>query len=289
MPYGIATKDQYLPPSSEEAGRMLNETLDLGVNMIDTARLYGDSETLIGKYLHTRRQELVLATKVAVSPTSSPSAVVSKSLDRSLRELRTETVDILYLHSASSEVISEPAVEEALAEEIERGRVRFLGATVYGEQAALDAIAAGYFDCLQIPYNMLDQEAAKRIFPLSVQRGIGLIARSTLLKGVFTPKLRDLPNDLKHLGDATRELCRALEVTPEELPIFAIRFCLTAPEVASALIGTIRSTELRLAIDAMSEGPLSAGELGSIMAVKDAYSEPLGSLLDPSDWPRSVY
>src|SRR5262249_13465754 len=110
LDYGIPANGDNIRPSEQDAIRLLNETLDLGVTFVDTARVYGTSEELIGKALKHRRNEYVLATKLAPIrredlSNSGLRDQVRTSVAESLRNLQTDWIDILLIHSAPTGVI----------------------------------------------------------------------------------------------------------------------------------------------------------------------------------------
>jgi aryl-alcohol dehydrogenase-like predicted oxidoreductase len=172
MNYGIPTAGEHLRPSEKQATHLLNRALDMGVNFIDTARIYGESEAVIGHALKPRRDEYILATKVAPSnDTSLTDGEIKRrtkeSLAESLRTLQTDVIDLLQIHSASVEVIRRGAIIEAIQEAQQEGKVRFTGATTYGEEAALAVIEDGRYDCLQVAYSLLDRGLETKVLPLA--------------------------------------------------------------------------------------------------------------------------
>ena len=102
MDYGIPMQGDHLQPSEAEATRTLNCALDLGINLIDTAQAYGESEAIIGRALKSRRNEYILATKIAGLSWEGYTGVefreqVEASITESLRTLQTDTIDLLYI------------------------------------------------------------------------------------------------------------------------------------------------------------------------------------------------
>src|ERR1700722_20353725 len=180
LDYGIQANDGHMRPSEADAIRLLNEALDLGINFIDTARIYGNSEELIAKALKERRREYLLATKISPFSISDSSASdlsghIHKSVEMSLRMLQTDYVDLLMLHSASPELIQRmELLSEILHRLLRSGLVRYVGASVY-EDAGIDALRCGEFACLQIGYNVLDRRPEETIFPVAEQKGVGII------------------------------------------------------------------------------------------------------------------
>lgn len=255
LDYGIAAAGEVLRPSYEEAERLLHRALDLGINVIDTARAYGDAEAIIGRALRDRRREFVLVTKTAADR-------VEESIAESLRLLGTDHVDVLMLHCKAGEV---PVRSEALEQVLTRGQARFLGASVYGSTVPVG------FDAVQIAWNPLDRR------PAALHYGsAGLMARSVLMRGALTHRHTLLPESLAPV----RQAIHALAAFGLPLPELAYRYVLSQPRPVTALIGTGRLHELAACCEYASRGPLPADLLRALEGVT------LGeALLDLSQWP----
>jgi aryl-alcohol dehydrogenase-like predicted oxidoreductase len=160
--------------------RLLGEALDAGLNVIDTAECYLDSEALIGRAVAHRRREYYLLTKCGHAsgidlPDWDP-RLLTASIERSLRRLRTDAVDVVQLHSCSVDVLRRGGVIEALQRAREAGKTRYLGYSGDGE-AARYAVTCGAFDTLQTSVNIADQEAIDLTLPLATTHGLGVIAK----------------------------------------------------------------------------------------------------------------
>ena len=260
MDYGIGADARR--PSADEAARILHRALDLGINFIDTARAYGDSESVIGRSLAGRRREFVLCTKVL------PDADAVESVEHSLRELQTDVLDIVMIHCrAGDDVLPSP---ERLLRCREAGKLRFIGASVYGEVAALSAMDAG-FDCLQVAHSVLDRRMERRVFPEALRKNIGIVVRSVLLKGVLTPRAAQLPDALGPLKDA------ALRLGPlASLPELAYRYVLGQCPPHTALVGASCVEEVEAAVRFASLRPLESPPDAALL--DDRY-------LNPANWP----
>ncbi|MCC6589414.1 MAG: aldo/keto reductase [Bryobacterales bacterium] len=275
MDYGIPGAGDHGRPSEENAARLLNRVLDLGINYIDTARAYGESEAVIGRAIASRRAEYVLCTKVLPKESRDE---IEASLTESLRSLRTEAVDILMIHSAPASMIETGLAAEHLLRLKERGWFRFLGASVYGEDAALAAIDAGVFDCLQIAYSMLDRRPEAKTIPAAQKAGVGLVARSVLLKGALSHRYRALPDVLDPLK---QQVERFGELVGAHLPEAAYRYVLARDVPETVLVGTANVAEVEAAVEYAAKGPLPAETVQAIAA------EPLLTdyELNPGKWP----
>lgn len=285
MDYGIHAAGAASRPNEKDAAWMLNRALDLGVNFIDTARAYGDSEAIIGRALKRRRSEFTLATKVqaADSLNGSLKKAIRLSVERSLVALQTDIIDILQLHSAPLEVLRRGEAVEILKELQREGSIRFLGVTVYGQEAAMEAIQAGAYDCVQIAYNALDRESGQQVLAAAEERDIGIVVRSVLLKGALSYRYQHLPETLSELKSAVARVAAIADARSMSLPELAFRFVLRQPAVSTALVGASSVEELEAAIKFSSRGPLPDEIVAEIEAVTLSRPEQLY----PGNWPIS--
>lgn len=283
LDYGIATKGDHFRPSKSDAARLLNETLDLGINFIDTARAYGTSEEVIGEALKHRRKDYLLATKIGAFQIAGMDAQavashIEKSVETSLKLLQTDYIDLLMLHSAPIEMIQQMDLLRGAIDRLHRnGSIRYFGASVY-EEAGAAAVACGDFQCLQIGYSVLDRRPEQAVLPQAEDKGVGVVARSVLLKGVITPRYRDLPDDLASLKSAVTKLESLAHQAGMSLPELAFRYVLSSNVVA--LCGTARTDEIQSAVEYANRGPLARDLLAQIRQIEVA--EP--SLLNPGNW-----
>ena len=193
------------PQDDNDSIAAINKALDLGVNFIDTALAYGNghSEEIIGRVLKerkTKREDIYIATKIP--PTSwppppysqakdaFPKAKLISSVEQSLRNLDTDYVDLIQLHSWRENWTNDTDWYETLTELKEKGKVRFIGISVHDnmEDEALGLIETGRTDTIQVVYNALSQTPQKNLFPLAIKHNIGIIARVPLAYGALTGK-----------------------------------------------------------------------------------------------------
>ena len=286
MDYGMPVAGENRRPAEGTAARLLNRALDLGINFIDTARAYGTSEEVIGRALKGRRQEYILATKVAPPEAGELSDAevrrhVGGSIADSLRALQTDVIDLLQIHSASAEIIRRGQVIEAIQAAQRTGQVRFAGATTYGDEAALAALEDGRYDCLQAAYHLADRYLEEKVLPLARQKDVGIVVRSVLLRGLLTHRHTFIPAQLAELRAAIQQLGALAGAEGASLPELAYRFVLGHPAVATALVGTSRLPELEAALEFAGRGPLPPGLLDRIQSVVVGDRDQL----NPSTWP----
>lgn len=285
LPYGIPVDGVVQKPDEREAHQLLNAALDMGINFIDTARAYGDSEEIIGRALTSRRQEYLLATKTmhfadkGLTPAEQKNAVL-ESVEISLRMLQTDFIDVLQVHNLTRQVIDAGVVPETLEELRAAGKARFLGATVYGTDDPLAVIEDGRFDVIQVAYNMLDRRLEERVLPLAAEKGVAVTVRSVLLKGALTPRYQYLPDSLGELKALVGRLEDLTQSEAGSLPEAAFRYVLANPHVSSALVGTGKLHNLQRSADYAAMGPLSERLIAEVRDVVVRNT----NLVNPATW-----
>jgi predicted aldo/keto reductase-like oxidoreductase len=168
--------------SRQDGIRLVRDTLELGVNFIDTAHGYGHSEEVIGEAMESvPRDSVVIATK---SPAADAKGLLT-DLEESLRRLRTDHVDIYQLHGVSSKekmaaVIGPGGAFEGMEEGIRASKVRFAAFSSHNLPVAADMIRTGRFAAVQIPFNFVDTEASEHVIPLAREADMGVIAMKPL-------------------------------------------------------------------------------------------------------------
>jgi predicted aldo/keto reductase-like oxidoreductase len=185
-----------LPDTEEqEAFRALNRALDMGINFVDTARNYGDSERKIGKALGRRRDEFFIATKVHLRGAQG----AEESLKQSLDELGFKTIDLYQLHMVNTpktydQVMAPDGAYAVLEEAKAKGIINHIGISIHRDLSVMErAIRSGKFETIMLAYNSLDQEGVEpNILPLARQSGMGVIVMKGLAGGalVSTPEMR---------------------------------------------------------------------------------------------------
>ncbi len=224
--------------------RLLMAALDEGLNVIDTAECYLGSEELIGRAVGTRRDEFFLFTKCGhgIDPTipAWSSQELKASIDRSLRRLKTDRVDLLQLHSCSKEILANGEVIEVLKKAKAEGKTRFIGYSGDHEDA-LYAIETGEFDTLQTSVSICDQEAITLTIPKAIGLDMGIIAKRPIANAVWRFKERP---DNSYLHDYWQRLGELgfdfVNGDPTDTASVALRFTLSVPGVHTAIVGTQR-------------------------------------------------
>jgi len=291
LPYGIGVKSADDMLSVSEAVRLLRTAVDSGINFFDTARLYGESENIMGQAFTEIRDKVVICTKCRhiTNPDGSLPAerelknIIESSLDESLTLLRTDYVDVLMLHQATSAILNDDTVPVIFADLKKKGKIRATGISTYTVGETERAIASGTWDVIQLPFNLIDQRQ-KELFPVAKKAGVGLVIRSVLLKGLLSnkgknlhPALADVENHIKNY----ERLCENSSIPLGEvqggasscpLSTLAVKFVLSFPEIASALVGIDNFEYLKQAIEAANGEYFS--EYKMELAGKLAYPNP---------------
>ena len=185
------------PVDDEESMRTLHAAIDSGVNFIDTADVYGDgrSERLVARLRRERPGETIhVATKAGRRlPVQTPDGYSRENLaawiDRSLRNLEVDTIDLLQLHCPPSPVFRSAEVYGVLDDLVAAGKLRHYGVSVERVDEALDAIEHPGVKGVQIIFNMFRLKPAERFFAEAVKRQVGVLARVPLASGLLTGKL----------------------------------------------------------------------------------------------------
>ncbi|HEX6986348.1 MAG TPA: aldo/keto reductase [Planctomycetaceae bacterium] len=251
----------YQGVDQETATRLLNAALDAGLNVIDTAECYVDSEELIGNAVSGRRGEFLLFTKTGhadgyANPDWSYEGTLA-TVERSLKRLKTDHVDLVLLHSCGEEELRRGDATRGLQEAKRRGYTRLIGYS--GDSAAARyAVESGAFDALEVSVNIADQEAIDLVLPEAVRRGLGVIAKRPVANVAWRSggqppadtyhheywrRLRELDYDF-----AKGDLDEAVAV--------ALRFTLGVPGVDTAIVGTTKPDRFGRNAEVVAAGPL---------------------------------
>ena len=179
----------------QESLAALHRALDLGVNFFDTADVYGDghSERLLARLRHERSEPFYIATKAGRRLTPHIAGGYNREnltgfVERSLKNLETETIDLLQLHCPPTEVYYMPEVFDILDDLVKAGKIRYYGVSVEKVEEALKAIEFPGVQSVQIIFNMLRQRPADLFFKEAKRKQVGILARVPLASGLLTGK-----------------------------------------------------------------------------------------------------
>ena len=283
----------------------LNRAIDLGVNFIDTADVYGDghSERLIAQVLKERPEAVHVATKAGrrLDPHVADGYTaenLTRFVERSLQNLETDSLDLLQLHCPPTEVYYRPEVFGALDDLVQAGKVQHYGVSVEKVEEALKAIEYPNVKTVQIIFNMFRQRPADLFFREAVARKIGVIARVPLASGLLTGKMTRettfAPDDHRQYNRQGEEFDRgetfagvdfetgleAVEqlrkLVPEGATMaqLALRWILMFDAVSCTIPGAKRPEQVEDNVAAADLPPLSEKDMAYVRQVYDAYIRP---------------
>lgn len=257
----------YQDVAADKVSDLLNKALDAGLNVIDTAECYGNSEEMIGKAVGHRRSDYYLFTKCGHYNGSAAAdwsaASLLASIQRSLKRLNTPHVDLIQLHSCSESELRKGEVISALKEAKEKGYSRYIGYS--GDRgAALFAIQCGEFDTLQTSLSIADQEAIDLTIPAAREKQMGVIAKRPIANAAWRDK--QPPESAYHY-----EYWRRLGIL--DYPFLhgngdaagiALRFTLSIPGVHTEIVGTTRPERWADNARVVEKGPLDEKQMHEI-------------------------
>jgi aryl-alcohol dehydrogenase-like predicted oxidoreductase len=263
--------------TQEEVDRLLNSALDAGLNVIDTAAAYKTSERLIGNAVSNRRSEYYLLTKCGAldgfSRSDWSAEGILDTIETSLKNLKTDHIDIVQLHSCDSETLRKGDAIEGLRRAREKGYARYIGYSGDGDDART-AIELGVFDSLQTSVSVADQTPIVGNIPLAVEKGLGIIAKRPVANAVWRHTTRPGDSYVHEYWDRIQKLnFEFLDLPLEESIGIAIRFTLSIPGVATAIVGTTRADRWQQNAAYVDQGPLDKATFDAIRAGWDEVAD----------------
>ena len=283
----------------------LNRAIDLGVNFIDTADVYGDgrSERLIAKLRKERRDDLIVATKAGRRlPKQEVSGYTGLNLaawvERSLKNLDVEAIDLLQLHCPPTALYSQDEVFGLLDDLVAAGKLRFYGVSVETVDEALAAIAHPNVQSVQIIFNAFRLKPADRFLAAAKAKQVGILARVPLASGMLTGKMSkqsefakdDHRNFNRHgqafdVGetfsgvdyDVALQAVDELKAIAGDVPLsrFALRWITMFDAVTCAIPGAKTPEQSESNFTAGDATPLSPEQMTRVRAVYDRRIAPL--------------
>ena len=231
----------------DECRAILESAIDAGINFIDTAYVYGNSEAIIGKTLERsgQRDAVYIATKI--QPMANDRHTIVRQCEESLRRLRTDVIDLLQLHRPNPDIPIDESLR-ALDDLIRAGKVRHIGTSGFKAWQILEGLwvakelGLGRFVSEQSVYSLLARGIEVEVVPMCITYGVGLMLWSPLGGGVLTDRYtRENPPDHVELSEQewrviekVRELARARGCTASQ---FALAWCLAQPGVTCPIAG----------------------------------------------------
>lgn len=279
----------YLQTEYERAASILNLLLDKGINVIDTAASYPGSEETIGKAIAHRRREFVLISKCGskvsgVSGEAWSAPLIAQTVDRSLKNLNTDHLNVMLLHSCSLDILKKGEAIEALVQARQAGKIRFAG---YSGDNDAAAYAAGHPEIavIETSINIADQMNIDRVLPIARQNNLGVIAKRPIANAAW--KNRDeQPGMYKDYAQTYHDRLKKMKLIPRELGFFgdqdhawaeiALRFTLSQQGVHTAIVGTTSPDNAQANIAYATKRPLSNEAIDKLRQAFRA-ADPAGS------------
>lgn len=285
MAYGMG--EFAVKPTKEDAFAVLNTAIAGGVNMLDTANNYGDSEQIIGEWLATLSPENrpYIVTKIGPFDHSSPSALRADMLSQAencLKTLGVETVDMMMIHAFADYEKNPETVSEVMAQLKSEGKIRHTGISVYSEDDYF-MVANSPFDAVQIPLNVFDwRQIESGGIQAIAKAGIAIFARSVFLQGLVFMSLDQLDPRMEFCRpylEKYEQLCNAFEMSPA---VLALSYVLSVTGVISVVLGCQIAAQVSDNCALMEQvRPLTQTELQQL---HDAFAEIDPRVIDPRTW-----
>lgn len=284
----------------------LHRAIELGVNFLDTADVYGDgrSERLLARLRRERSEQIFIATKAGRRLEPHVAAGYNREnlsafIDRSLQNLETETLDLLQLHCPPTEVYYQPELFGILDDFVQQGKIRFYGVSVENVEQGLKAIEYPGVQTVQIIFNIFRQRPAELFFAEAKRKRVGILARVPLASGLLTGKLTRQsqfePDDHRAFNRHGEEFDRgetfsgvdyeiglqAVEdlraLMPEEMTMaqFALRWILMFEAVSCAIPGAKHPAQAEANARASDFPPLSVETMRRVGEIYQRRIQPL--------------
>jgi aryl-alcohol dehydrogenase-like predicted oxidoreductase len=281
---GNAHGNSYGPTDDNISIAAVKRARELGCTFFDTADVYGwgHSEEILGEALEGHRDDVFIGTKVGgdfyhggVRMNFDP-GYLAFALDRSLKRLGTDHIDLYQLHNPPAETMGDPATYEALDSLKAENKILHYGVSIHEPYEGLLCIEAGKPETLQVPFSVLRQEWVDELFADARKANIGIIAREPLGNGFLAGKIpagAQFPNgDIRHHWPPQMVAARAslasrltfLKGKDRTLAQAALRFVLAYPEVSTTIPGCKTPAQVEEDLHASDAPPLSVADLAKL-------------------------
>jgi len=281
LDYGFSKKK-----SQYEVDSILDCASRNGINFIDTAREYGDSERKIGDYISRHSDEFIIATKLKKFTESETNSALLKdkilsSLDESLKDLKLQNLDVLQLHQTDDYLINKEVLWNTINDLKNDGTLGAFGISVYGTKETLELVEkyGDAIDFFQVPYNIFDRRIEELKYFLE-KHSISLVSRSTFLKGIIPCEISELPSELEELKPHKTRLQKEAQKLSMSTSELAMLYVYCSKHIGSILLGVNSSSELESNIDVIKKYDCAA--LENIDFSKVLVENTL--LIDPRKW-----
>jgi aryl-alcohol dehydrogenase-like predicted oxidoreductase len=290
MPYGINNRTGQ--PSRSDVKEILSVAFDGGVNVLDTAYAYGDSEAVIGEVLASLSppQDLVIVTKLRPIPVDQRftatelRAEVEASIHSSLERLRVETIPIYLMHRAEHLTAFGGSIVEELLRLRELGLVQHIGVSIYTAQQAEQALDTEGIEAIQVPFNVFDQRLVHSgFFDGAAAQGVAVFIRSVYLKGLVVMDIGDVPDGLKDAVPFKGQLNHICSRFGRTVVETALKYPLSLSQNTCVLTGVEQLSQMTDNL-ALFDRPALPKEM--VSEIQAAFGEVPVRILNPSLWPE---
>lgn len=285
--------------TDKDAMTILHRAVDLGINFIDTADVYG-SEHLVGRLLRERSETIYVATKVGrrLSPFAAEGFMhdnLTRYVDDSLKQLGVSVIDLLQLHTPPTAVFFNPAVFNILDDLVKAGKIRHYGVSVEKIEEAFQSLNYPDLQSVQIIFNIFRQRPAEHFFAAAQQKGVSIIARVPLASGLLSGKMKSdtkfSPDDHRNYNrqgqyfdvgetfsgvdyeSGLRAVEELRELVPQGMSMaqFALRWILMFDSVTTVIPGSRRVPQVEENVHAGELPSLTESTMDAIRSIYDKH------------------
>ena len=286
-PYGIANTSGQ--PSEAEAFAILDRAVELGVNTIDTARGYGTSENVIGKWIKSRRPRgihvVTKVPKIPEGPDAERRNFVRAQIAASQKSLGVEPLALVLAHVGTD--LLDPLIAGEFQSIVTAGDIKGFGASVYDPATAERLIDTVPIAALQAPASVADRRFEQAgLFAAASNRGIAVFVRSIFLQGILLIEPERLPDHLKGLAPFLTALAEAARGSNRSIAALAITALRDFPSVTSLILGVDSAEQLATNIEAMKASPVPPAVLSELIG---SASRIPPDILLPTNWKRLAH
>jgi aryl-alcohol dehydrogenase-like predicted oxidoreductase len=259
----------YLDTDRRHVTEILNTLIDRGVNLIDTAAVYPGSEEAIGEAIGHRRDDYVLVSKCGqefddIDGAAWSASAIEQTVDRSLRRLKTDHIDVVLLHSCELDTLKNGEALGALIKARDAGKTRFIGYSGDNEAAAhaagIDEVAV-----IETSISIFDQANIDTVLPEAGRNNVGILAKrpianaawkdSSERRGIYVDYAKTYAERLVKMAIEPADLGFPGDIGTAWSEI-ALRFTLFQPGVTTAIVGTTKASNVERNLEVQSKGPL---------------------------------
>lgn len=276
LDYGINNKQG--KPSENEVKSILDYAHNNGINFLDTAEAYGDSQNRIGEYHKVANYKFNLITKYN-SKINLPK-LIGKRVEYNLLTLNVDRLYSYMFHSFEEYRLFYPGFKNDLKYFVNDGLIEKLGVSVYTNEEALKVLEDNSIQLIQLPYNVLDNlNKRKTVLKRAKERGVEIHTRSVFLQGLFFKELSQLPNRLEKLAPYLKLIRQIQETNNIQLQEFALNYALENKMISKVLIGVDSLMQLQ---DNIKSASINIDK--NILKEVDKIDVKETDLLNPVNW-----